>query len=84
MHEEDEQINSSKNNNAASVGRATLQSPPRSQSAEKPDSVCRNTVIMQNGGSKANYSPCSLLKSDSMGASQCVGVQGKYREVSVS
>ncbi|XP_015876558.2 mitogen-activated protein kinase 12 isoform X2 [Ziziphus jujuba] len=80
VHEEDEQINKGKKNNAASVGRAALLSPPRSQSTEKPDCVNENTLVMQNGLSKANYSPCSLLKSDSIGASRCVGVHGKYRE----
>ncbi|KAF3449826.1 hypothetical protein FNV43_RR05905 [Rhamnella rubrinervis] len=76
-HIDDEQNNNGRKNNAASVGRAALQSPPRS---EKPESIYGNASIMQNGRGKANYSACSLLKSDSIGASKCVDVHGKYRE----
>lgn len=80
-HKDDEQSNNGKKNNVASVGRAAIQSPPRS---EKPEATDGNTLRIRNGNGKANYSACSLLKSDSIGASKCIGVHGKYREVSAS
>ncbi|PKI52825.1 hypothetical protein CRG98_026773 [Punica granatum] len=60
----------------------TLQSPPRNQlltnSSENANSAS------QNGLSKPNYSARSLLKSASISASKCIGVQGKQTESEAS
>lgn len=53
--------NNVKKNTAVSLGRATLQSPPR----EKPESAYGYAPLTQNGFSKPNLSPNSLLKSAS-------------------
>ncbi|PQQ05248.1 mitogen-activated protein kinase 9 [Prunus yedoensis var. nudiflora] len=67
--------NSGQNNDvertAASVA-STLESPPGSQ---QPDGSVN--ADGQNGPSKTNYNPRSLLKSASISASKCIGVRPK-------
>lgn len=82
MDEGTEQNGNSKKGNTLSVGRAAIQSPPKSQRFEVTKSVCENESTIQNGLNKPHYTPHSLVKSDSMSASQCVVVEGKYLEVS--
>ncbi|GAB2270300.1 Mitogen-activated protein kinase 8 [Dionaea muscipula] len=53
----------------ATVARTTLESPPNSDGADNTNP--------QNGPSKPNYSARSLLKSASISASKCVGVQSR-------
>lgn len=82
MDEGTEQNGNSKKSTTLSAGRAAIQSPPKSQRFEVTDSVGENGSTIQNGLNKWQYSPHSLVKSDSMSASQCVVVKGKYLEVS--
>ncbi|ONK81365.1 uncharacterized protein A4U43_C01F28270 [Asparagus officinalis] len=58
---------------AASVARTTLQSPPRTQNGEGSE---RKSGI-QNGVSKANYSPHSLHRSSSISTTKCVVANGR-------
>ncbi|KAL6186924.1 hypothetical protein ACLB2K_043042 [Fragaria x ananassa] len=80
MDEGTEQNGNSKKSTTLSAGRAAIQSPPKSQRFEVTDSVGENGSTIQNGLNKRQYSPHSLVKSDSMSASQCVVVKGKYLE----
>nr|DAD35676.1 TPA_asm: hypothetical protein HUJ06_006316 [Nelumbo nucifera] len=69
-----DQNNDFEKRTAASVA-TTLQSPPRSQQSEGPENANGAAPIMQNGTKKSNYIGRSLLKSASISASKCVGVQ---------
>ena len=60
--------NNGKKNTTVSLGRATLQSPP----PEKPESAYGYAPVIQNGYSKPNCNPNSLLRSASISASKCV------------
>ncbi|KAM5567037.1 hypothetical protein ABKV19_015249 [Rosa sericea] len=80
MDEGTEQNGNSKKGTTLSAGRAAIQSPPKSQRLEVTESVCENGSTIQNGLNKPHCSPHSLVKSDSMSASQCVVVNGKYLE----
>ncbi|PRQ40922.1 putative mitogen-activated protein kinase CMGC-MAPK family [Rosa chinensis] len=80
MDEGTEQNGNSKKGTTLSAGRAAIQSPPKSQRFEVTESVCENGSTIQNDLNKPHYSPHSLVKSDSMSASQCVVVNGKYLE----
>ncbi|KAJ9135785.1 hypothetical protein P3X46_032924 [Hevea brasiliensis] len=66
---------------AASFTRATLQSPPKSDSTEDLQSANRNAVAVQTSSTKPKCSTHSLLKSDSICASRCIGIVGNDREV---
>ncbi|KAL9453394.1 hypothetical protein AB3S75_009073 [Citrus x aurantiifolia] len=59
----------------ASVTRATLQSPPSLPRFAELQSARGNSLTMQHGSSSQK---CGVLLSDSMSASKCVGVNGKY------
>ncbi|ESR61502.1 hypothetical protein CICLE_v10018252mg [Citrus x clementina] len=60
----------------ASVTRATLQSPPSLPRFAELQSARGNSLTMQHGSSSQKCGV--LLRSDSMSASKCVGVNGKY------
>ncbi|XP_006469176.1 mitogen-activated protein kinase 9 [Citrus sinensis] len=60
----------------ASVTRATLQSPPSLPRFAEFQSARGNSLTMQHGSSSQKCGV--LLRSDSMSASKCVGVNGKY------
>ncbi|KAL9456901.1 hypothetical protein AB3S75_006020 [Citrus x aurantiifolia] len=60
----------------ASVTRATLQSPPSLPRFAELQSAQGNSLTMQHGSSSQKCGV--LLRSDSMSASKCVGVNGKY------
>ncbi|XP_065857685.1 mitogen-activated protein kinase 12 [Euphorbia lathyris] len=72
---------------ANSVTRPTVQSPPKSQAAEESQSTeelqsaNRNAVAVQASSTKPKCSTRSLLKSDSICASMCIGIVGNDREV---
>ncbi|XP_065849912.1 mitogen-activated protein kinase 17-like [Euphorbia lathyris] len=72
---------------ANSVTRPTVQSPPKwqaaeeSQSTEELQSANRNAVAVQANSTKPKCSTRSLLKSDSICASMCIGIVGNDREV---
>lgn len=73
--------NNNKKNGVVSVGRGTRQSPPRSQGTEKHEGIYNNASALQNGCGKPNYSPRSLMKSDTISASKCIGDKGNNFEV---
>lgn len=60
----------------SSVTRATLQSPPTLPQFSELQSAHKNALTIQNGSS--NMKCGVLLRSDSISASKCVGVIGKY------
>lgn len=60
-----------------SVVRTTLKSPPRSQQQQGLGKTHTDTMATENGLNKSNYSARSLLKSASISASKCVGVEGR-------
>ncbi|KAJ4709737.1 Mitogen-activated protein kinase [Melia azedarach] len=60
----------------SSVTRATLQSPPTLPQFSELQSARKNASTIQNGSS--NMKCGVLLRSDSISASKCVGVIGKY------
>ncbi|XP_061987085.1 mitogen-activated protein kinase 12-like [Populus nigra] len=67
--------------NASSLSRATVQSPPKSQATEELQSANRNAVAMQTSSTKPKCGTRTLLKSDSICASMCVGLIGNDRQV---
>ncbi|KAJ6429866.1 hypothetical protein OIU84_021301 [Salix udensis] len=67
--------------NASSLSRATVQSPPKSQATEELQSANRNAVSAQTSSSKPKCGARTLLKSDSICASTCVGLLGNDRQV---
>ncbi|RVX12730.1 Mitogen-activated protein kinase 9 [Vitis vinifera] len=69
------QTNDFEKRTAASVGRTTLQSPPRFQAINVSESANKKVTTMQNGANKPNYSACSLMKSPSISASKCMEVK---------
>ncbi|KAG6764265.1 hypothetical protein POTOM_031727 [Populus tomentosa] len=76
----DETDNASKRN-ASSLSRAAVQSPPKSQATEELQSANRNAVAMQTSSTKPKCGTRTLLKSDSICASTCVGLIGNDRQV---
>ncbi|KAJ6910763.1 mitogen-activated protein kinase 12-like [Populus alba x Populus x berolinensis] len=67
--------------NASSLSRAAVQSPPKSQATEELQSANRNAVAMQTSSTKPKCGTRTLLKSDSICASMCVGIIGNDRQV---
>ncbi|KAF7824041.1 mitogen-activated protein kinase 17 isoform X2 [Senna tora] len=66
---------SCKDNNTASGIKATLQNSPRSLSVKQLEDACRNSLTIQNNCCKSAYNGHRLIKSASISASRCVGVQ---------
>ncbi|KAJ6351018.1 hypothetical protein OIU78_007025 [Salix suchowensis] len=67
--------------NASSLSRATVQSPQKSQATEELQSANRNAVAVQTSSSKPKCGARTLLKSDSICASTCVGLLGNDRQL---
>ncbi|KAF9677424.1 hypothetical protein SADUNF_Sadunf08G0106200 [Salix dunnii] len=67
--------------NASSLSRATVQSPPKSEATEELQSANRNAVAVQTSSTKPKCGARTLLKSDSICASTCVGLIGNDRQV---
>lgn len=75
-----EQNGNVKKSTTASVGRAAVHSPQRSQEVKVPEPIDQNGSTIPNGVNNPNHSPHSLWRSDSISASKCVVMKSQYCE----